>query len=126
MSKLHLALESATAVYYKPSRTSLLMLAHSGAFFMIALTFLLLSVFAGVTLSIVFTSLWPLLYCVMPLLIGFLFLSYHAGKELKMMKQVLRSVEVETGIKMNIHEARPMVHQIMGYLFAQRVIQEHE
>jgi hypothetical protein len=58
--------------------------------------------------------------------LAILYISYELGRELKMMNKVIEAVRLETGNKLSVLEARPMVHMIMGYLFAEQVIQENQ
>lgn len=125
MNALHQALEAATAVYYKPRRIALLWLAHATSFVYILATTLITFTLMAVVLCIMFQSFWPLVYCMLPILIAFIYVSYEIGKELKMIRKVVELVKIETGTQLSIEEARPMVHMIKGYLFAEHVIQEN-
>lgn len=126
MNALHTALENATCIYYKPGKLALWYISRPQAFAMIFLSVFVVSIFALIGLSFLFTFWKASAFIFVPQILVFLALSYQIGKERKMLDEVLAVVKVETGIDVPVDDAREMMLAIIVYTYGKNVIAENE
>ena len=129
MNALHQALENGAELYYKPKRIALVYLRYK-----IALDITLTLLAVGVFMLILITWIawgfdvarWVVFGLFVPLYVVMAILATAANQERRMLEKVIAMATAETGIELTPLVARPMVHQIIGYLFAQKVVEENK
>lgn len=129
MNALHQALENGADLYYKPKRVALVYLQYKKAVDVMfaSIVFLLLFLFLVLRISFgldvarwVFFIPFPIVYLVMAII------GKAVQQEGRMLQKVIDMAENETGTRLTPEMARPLVHQIIGYLFAQKVAEENK
>lgn len=129
MNALHQALENGADLYYKPKRVALVYLQYKKAVDVMfaSIVFLLLFLFAVLWIFFGFeVAQWVIYIPFAFTYVVMTIIGMAAQQESRMLQKVIDMAENETGTRLTPEMARPLVHQIIGYLFAQKVVEENK